>query len=235
MKTTTAMLLTATALTLLASGTSHAQLPIVILTPEQQREMEVKKENEDKASRVSQLPKCDLMTASLLEKAYNNSPYIKVLSLSDPHETGFSLGGTSEKGAGEKETSEIRRCTAYALLGHPEKEYVDYTALWINGKAYFKADLPRSYLGSKRDITDPNLDQSSVCAMIAHNNGKGKLDMRAGPGTSYPVVKQISPDSVVRVGNFVRGWQRIAWGDAGETEVGWVPANYLQSTYCYIV
>jgi hypothetical protein len=115
----------------------------VLPNPEEERAAKAKKENEDKASRVSQLPKCDLMTAPLLEKAYNNLPYIKVLSLSNQHETGFNLGETSEKG-------EIRWCTATALLGNAKEEYVAYNALWIDGKAYFKAPLPSSYLYARQ-------------------------------------------------------------------------------------
>jgi hypothetical protein len=146
MKTTMILLLTTTMISS-AYGTSQPVFsttdppPVIISNNEilMQHEMaaaKAKKENEDKASRTSQLPKCDLMTAPLLEKAYNNSPYIKVLSLSNQHETGFSLEGTSE----------TRWCTATALLGNAKEEYVAYNALWIAGKAYFKAPLPSSYL-----------------------------------------------------------------------------------------
>lgn len=51
----------------------------------------------------------------------------------------------------------------------------------------------------------------------------GDLNLRAGPGTNYPVVDTMPAGSQVRVRNCAGGWCRLSWN--GET--GWASDNFL--------
>jgi len=70
----------------------------------------------------------------------------------------------------------------------------------------------------------PNKAAAAATAVVVTD-----LNMRAGPGTQYPVVRVLPGSASVVIHGCTAG---IAWCDVGfGPDRGWVSANYLQVTY----
>jgi uncharacterized protein YraI len=66
-------------------------------------------------------------------------------------------------------------------------------------------------------------------AAAAPGFATGNVNIRAGPGTDYPVITTISAGSGVEIIGCLSGWAwcDVAWAGAR----GWVAGNYLQAVY----